>query len=301
MNICAVIVTYNRLDKLKKCLDAYHDQTRKLDKIIVVDNASSDDTKTYLKEWKSRDDGYEKIVLTLDKNYGGSGGFNRGIKKAMEVGFDWLWIGDDDAYPNKDAFETLENKIKENPELKVICSEVNTKNGIDCQHRRTLVKNIRKYPLEVKSNLDDYKKESFRINVFSFVGSVLKWDVVKKCGLPREDFFIWFDDTEYAFRVNERFDIFCFPQIKVFHDDEQSCSTTTNSWKAYYGERNRLEAYSLHFTRKEFKWYLMRYKLGILKAKIINPFYSKCRKDGLKDFKNKRFGVSAKYKPGTKF
>ena len=49
MIICALIVTYNRLDKLKICLESYDKQKRKPDKIIVVDNNSNIETKYFLK------------------------------------------------------------------------------------------------------------------------------------------------------------------------------------------------------------------------------------------------------------
>ena len=48
MIICALIVTYNRLDKLKKCLENYDKQKRKPNKIIVVDNNSNLERKNFL-------------------------------------------------------------------------------------------------------------------------------------------------------------------------------------------------------------------------------------------------------------
>ncbi len=51
-DIGAVIVTFNRLEKLKKALASYEKQTLLPEYIIVVDNASNDGTKEYLEEWK---------------------------------------------------------------------------------------------------------------------------------------------------------------------------------------------------------------------------------------------------------
>lgn len=300
MIICAVVVTYNRLDKLKKCLSSYSDQTRKPDKLIVVDNASNQETKDYLNQWKEFDDGYEKFVLTLDKNYGGSGGFYYGMKKADELGFDWLWIADDDAYLDHDCFELLEKEIHDNPNLKAICSQVNNANGIDFAHRR-LIKKGRLYPKEVDSDSESYTKNKFSINLFSFVGTALNKEVVEQCGFPRKDFFIWFDDTEYSYRVNEKFNIECFPLIKVFHDDIQKGVKNTISWKTYYGERNRLETFRLHFSKREFSWYLLRYKLAMIKSYFTNHKLYMCKKDALYDFCRNRFGISDKYKPGKGF
>lgn len=303
MKICAVVVTYNRLEKLKKCLDSYDSQSRKVDKLIIVDNASKQDTKDYLNQWKATNGGYEKQVLNLEKNYGGSGGFYYGMKKACESGFDWLWIADDDAYPDHECFELLEKTINENPQEKVICSRVTNANGIDFSHRRAIEKG-RFFPKESNSNPESYNKERFPVNLFSFVGVALRKEVIEQCGFPRNDFFIWYDDTEYSYRVNEKYSIDCYPSIKVFHDDEQTANSANHnekSWKRYYGERNRLETAKLHFSKNEFRWYLLRYKAGMIKKYFTNRFEYMCRKDALSDYKHKRFGISEKYKPGTKF
>ena len=61
-NIGAVVVTFNRLEKLKKALESYEKQTLLPEYIIVVDNASKDGTKEYLERWKKGNSEYEKIV-----------------------------------------------------------------------------------------------------------------------------------------------------------------------------------------------------------------------------------------------
>lgn len=48
--------------------------------MIVADNASTDGTAQYLRQWQKEDAGFEKIILTMESNMGGSGGFYAGIK-----------------------------------------------------------------------------------------------------------------------------------------------------------------------------------------------------------------------------
>jgi len=70
--ICAVVVTYNRRQKLAECIRSLLDQTVECD-IIIVDNASTDGTRAYLYEL-----GYSNHqcirYLGLQENLGGSGG-----------------------------------------------------------------------------------------------------------------------------------------------------------------------------------------------------------------------------------
>ena len=66
LKIAAVIVTYNRLDKLKKALVSYESQSVKPQYIIVVNNASTDSTQEYLEKWKQQESGIVKIDLNLE-------------------------------------------------------------------------------------------------------------------------------------------------------------------------------------------------------------------------------------------
>ena len=99
ISLAVVIVTFNRLEKLKHALTCYEDQTATFGHIIVVDNNSSDGTKEFLSLWKDEPSFYAKHVLSMDHNVGGAGGFYAGQIYAMDLNVDWVFLSDDDAYP----------------------------------------------------------------------------------------------------------------------------------------------------------------------------------------------------------
>ena len=295
--ISVLIVTYNRLEKLKKCLEAYSKQTYLPFMIYIVDNNSSDGTKEFLKEWYNLKEGFSKEILLLDSNVGGSGGFYEGMKAVMNFDFDWLWISDDDAYPEKNAFYNTNEAIN-NLKCDVICSTVNTEEGIDQGHRKIVTEESFStfgYPAPI----ENYKKDSFPISIFSFVGTCIKKEVIDSCGFPIRDFFIWFDDTEYSMRVNEKYKILCVPQISVFHDTIIE-KEWKYSWKTYYGERNKLRSMQLHMSKSSFRKYMIRYCLGMMKHYFTDYNYYSNHIDGDRDFKKGVGGVSEKHTPGRK-
>ena len=109
-NVVAVCVTFNRLDKLKNTIDAFDSQTVPITELVVVDNASTDSTKEFLSTWVKQTGKYRKKVITLDKNYGGSGGFYAGMEYAGTVeDCDWVYLGDDDAYLDSKGIEIFQN------------------------------------------------------------------------------------------------------------------------------------------------------------------------------------------------
>lgn len=67
MSIGVVIVTFNRINKLKKALETFDLQTVLPDYVVVVNNASTDNTLNYLNEWKNKKSTYSKYVITTKK------------------------------------------------------------------------------------------------------------------------------------------------------------------------------------------------------------------------------------------
>lgn len=293
--IAVVIVTFNRLTKLKKALSAYDEQVYKPYEICVVDNNSTDGTREYLVNWVSDRSAYRRNVINLEKNLGGSGGFFEGIKSIMTRDFDWLWISDDDAYPEKDALSKMNDCINSLPnnQVRAICSSVETSEGLDLSHRK--IKDD--FVLGVSAPIELYSKKEFEISGFSFVGSCIERNALIECGLPQKDFFIWFDDTEYSLRVNEKFKMMCVPSIRVFHDTIIE-KEWRYSWKTYYGERNKLYTLQKHMPEDEFKKYLMHYRLGMMKHLFTDHKYYLSQRDGYTDFKKGITGVPEDHKPG---
>jgi GT2 family glycosyltransferase len=77
--IIAVIVTYNRCEKLPTVIDHVLEQTRTPDGVLVVDNASTDGTQDVLARYA----GDKRVeVLALPENTGGAGGFASGMARA---------------------------------------------------------------------------------------------------------------------------------------------------------------------------------------------------------------------------
>lgn len=293
--IAIVIVTFNRLDKLKKALTAYDNQSYKPYEICVVDNNSTDGTKEYLDSWSCANSAYQRNVISLDKNIGGSGGFYEGMKAILTRDFDWLWIADDDAYPEEDALDKLNEYINglSDEQTGAICSSVMTSEGLDLSHRKIKGSQV----FGVSAPTEFYSKEEFDILAFSFVGSCIRRDALVESGLPQKDFFIWFDDTEYSMRVAEKYKMVCVPSIKVFHDTIIE-KEWRYSWKTYFGERNKLYTLQLHMSSGEFKKYLLRYRLGMVKHFFVDHKYYLSQRDGYNDFKKGIKGLTDDHMPG---
>lgn len=204
MNIvAAVVVTYNRKVLLAKCIEKLQAQTKTLD-ILIIDNASTDGTESLF------DKEIENIYYyNTGSNLGGAGGFSYGIKKAVEQGYDYLWILDDDTLPTPTALEELLRKDEElNGEYGFLSSKVLWKDESIC------TMNIQK--MTKWKQLKKFDDES-SIQYASFVSLFIKATKVREVGLPYKEFFIWADDWEYTRRISKTEKCYYVPKSIVHH------------------------------------------------------------------------------------
>ncbi len=99
-------MTYNGADTVVDCLRSIASQLGSDDKILIIDNASSDNTAEFVRD--SRINNMELIVLK--ENAVVAKAYNAGIEKASEKGFRWLFLLDQDSICMPNCFETLIGK-----------------------------------------------------------------------------------------------------------------------------------------------------------------------------------------------
>jgi len=267
--VCAVVVTYNRKLLLGECLIALQAQTRRVDEIVVVNNASTDGTEAFLNEE------FPSIqTLNLPKNVGGAGGFHAGMQWAYTQGFDWIWVMDDDGRPAPDCLEKLFAHGSPNNVLVPILQ--------DSSGRLYGFVMWKKQYINVTDEVLAGKQLTNGDLTFFFVGPLIPKEVVEQAGLPNKDFFIWFDDCEYALRLQSKTNakVLFIPEARFFHDyggkprevrvlGRRSIRNYQPPWKTYYGARNHL--YTVTRTRRSLQEWLgyLQYHLRLLMGDIL--------------------------------
>ncbi len=285
--IAAVVVTYNRKALLLECLEALLAQTRPLDAIYVIDNASTDGTEELLKQHGLMERiSYER----LEYNGGGAGGFSQGLKKAFEAGFDGYWIMDDDAEPAIDALERL--VAKPLPErCSALASVVyrGTREQHELQiigHRGRFDKN-ELFPVPTKPlHVNEYSAEEMQIDMASFVGLLIPHCSIEAVGFPDAKYFIHHDDTEYALRLGTIGPICMRTPSRIYHKELRTQNRQVKHflgmqkpridyeklWIMYYSARNTVEIARRYGTMLRYKLLWRILKTGVLLSKDILLF-----------------------------
>ena len=213
-DIAAVVVTYNRKKLLQENIKCLIGQKNENLDIVVIDNNSTDGTEISLKDWI--DDG-AIIYINTGINLGGAGGFQKGIRYAVERNYKYIWVMDDDCMPRQN---TLQQFIEYDERLKgdygFLTSQVLWKDESIC------VMNIQKS--SKWRRISDFDKMQ-KVQYASFVSLFLRVEVVKELGLPYKDFFIWGDDWEFTRRISKKYDCYYLPQCIVVH----KCATNVGA------------------------------------------------------------------------
>lgn len=237
ISYAVVIVTYNREQLLWECVDCVENQTTAPNSIIIVNNASTDGTLNYLEKLKRKSDTFD--IINLPQNIGGAGGFAKGMERALLKDVDCVLIIDDDAMIEKHYMQHILQMRLENPQYKAFAGTVKTDGKIDTFHRR----NLQKIGLMSQNCKEqEYGKPFFTCDIASFCGMVVDIDLVRQIGLPRAEYFIWYDDTEYSLRIRQHSQILVVTTAELNHKTLQisiACPRRYD-WKDYFAVRNRL-------------------------------------------------------------
>lgn len=246
VSVAAIVVTFNRLEKLKTVIASIEAQTLAVAKLFVIDNASTDGTAEYLAALESR---APLEVVTMAVNSGGAGGFAEGMLRGYASGADHVWIMDDDCYPQPGALESLvagfDSAVAElGGDVPFACSVVKFTDGNICEMNNPL-------PTWDWARLMVKGQNTVMVEACSFVSVLIPRWAIAEYGLPYRDYFIWFDDREYTLRLTRR----C-PGVQVMgsivvHDmgDNRGVNFSMvdqkSLWKFAYGVRNEA-SHQLH-------------------------------------------------------
>ena len=208
--IVGVVVAWNRRDLLAQTLDALAVQTRPLDALVVIDNASTDDSAALAGEHPTVTE-----VLTLPTNTGGAGGFAAGIARAVaSQGADLVWVMDDDTVPTPTALaELVAARARYPGRVTVAASRADWRDGREHPMNRP-----RPRPGASRVEVGAARLAgAYPIRSASFVSILIDAEAIGRHGLPQADYFLWNDDFEYTARLLRDGVGLYVPASRVYH------------------------------------------------------------------------------------
>lgn len=253
--ITALIVTHNRIDKLKKTLLEIGNIN--FLSIVIVNCGSTDETDL----WLNRNQKENWFVLNID-NIGGCGGFKYGCKYIVNNLYsDWVLLFDDDAYPEKNILDVFNNLNLDG--IGLVGSKVKS---ISDDSYPIMNRLVYKSPNSIYDYISYiFNREKFLCpldkecyaEIGSFVGLFIRFDILnERLELMEDDLFVYYDDaifTKKCTNLNEKY--LYSPALLFNHDIPREQIFTP--WKVYLLARNQFR-YTRVFPKKAYILLVLR-------------------------------------------
>jgi len=189
----------------------------------------------------------EVVLLPQKTNLGFAGGNNVGIQWAIDHGYDYIYLHNNDGFVAAQAFEPLVEAMESDRTIGVAqplillypeTNLINTTGNSFHYLGLAFCNNLRSKKDEIKL------KEVEEIGFASGAAVMMRADLLKEHGLWDEDFFLYHEDLEYTLRLKSiGFKSVVVPKSIFYH----KYSFSRNQDKFYYIERNRYGVMLIYF------------------------------------------------------
>lgn len=207
MNFSIIIPSYNGEAFLNNCLNSINVSAKlcpdiKIE-VIVVDNASKDNSVTIINKYLEIVDWKLKIVF-LQKNYGFGYAINQGVKISK---YEYLLILNNDIIVDKNWFKNIVKTIYSYPNYACYYGLVLNKDGTKIEST-----GLKFYKSGKAINIDNGKKylraKSYDLNPISIWGCpaslvIYKKEIFNKLHGFDEQYFAYIEDVDLAYRLNK--------------------------------------------------------------------------------------------------
>lgn len=233
-----VICNYNKEDYIVNCIKSVLASSFDSYDVYVVDNASTDGSVDRIRE----EFGDRVTLLVNQENKGGSGGFNTGLRKALESDYKYIMLLDNDIVMDKEAVKELYQFLEGHAEVGMVGSKVYFMDYPDRIWGYGSMINFDKYVQE-----DNYKNytdssdipETLCCDYVAACSLMVRTDAVRKVGIMPEKNFIYWDDMEWGYRFNQAgYKVAVWGRSKIWH--KAGGRNAGNTFINYYMWRNRI-------------------------------------------------------------
>lgn len=264
-NVSFVMVTYG--DRMKYVFEAIKPILSSTNAIvIIVCNGVDDSSYECLNHQFEKYLDHRLVVIRNAANEGSAGGFYVGLERALFLGKEYSFLLDDDNYLDPDSLLVFNEKLKSPLETACVCYRrdrcymTDLINGMSASKVfpkqnsfmgfsfSRLANKLKKS--EIRSDSDRNGSINLHVQWAPYGGLIIRTEWLNHIGLPRRDYYLYADDTEFTYRVKIKHDLVLLPDILI-DDLEKSWNVASNrnlfsrllldgeNWKVFYSVRNQ--------------------------------------------------------------
>ena len=222
--VFAIVLNYNGKETLLECIQSLHCSSYQNLEIVIVDNASTDDSLVLAKKK------YPNIhYIVNSKNIGFSSGNNVGIRFALEKFADYVFLLNNDAWVTKKSIANMVAFAEKDSRIGIMSPLILNHDGSQIWFSGGEINWLRMRAMHRhSSDLVNPSSIAYATGCAMLIGK----RTFKKIGLFDEDYFLYYEDVDFSLRARKNnFSVLFFPGAKVFHRED---SNQKNSRKTYW-------------------------------------------------------------------
>lgn len=252
-----VILNWNGREDTIECLESLRELGYENARVVVVDNASTDDS---VREISNEFPGI--TILESAVNLGFAGGNNIGIRHAMERGTDYIWLLNNDTVVENGALTALINRAAEDSSIGLCGSTLlyySQKETIQALGGGTYNKwfGISRHIGQGRSSNRQICTDDVENKMDYIVGAsmLVSAEFVEEVGFLNEEYFLYYEELDWAVRGRDLFRLGYARDSIVYHKEGASIQANNlqknskSRLSDYYQIRNRLK-----FTWNYYPW-----------------------------------------------
>lgn len=270
-NVFIILVNWNGWSDTKECLQSLEKLDYPNFSAVLVDNGSDEPIADKIGEYE-----FNITLIECTENKGFAGGNNEGIKYALDHGADFMWLLNNDTVVEEGALSALVSRARENPKIGICGSKLLYYHYPDTI--QALAGGIYNRWLGVTRNIGQNKKAQHklsreeierRLQYVAGASMLVSRSFIEEVGLLSEEYFLYYEEMDWAMRGEEKFDLGFAPESIVYHKEGASTGGNQLQQKErsvradYYQLKNRLM-----FTYKFFPVFLPTVYLTVFYALI---------------------------------
>lgn len=259
-SVAIILVNWNGFEFTSACLDSLRKVEYPDFRVILVDNASQNQEGERLKKVFPEID-----LIENSENLGFAGGNNLGIRKALEEGFSYVMLLNNDTIVEPDFLGQMIRKFSQNSRLGLV-------QPLICfLHDRTQIWSAggkwntflgRAITLGDRKSVDNFEATDLKLDWATGCCMLITREALLKTGLLNESYFTYFEDVEWSLRFREKgFEIALAAEAKIYHEAGASSKKkhsegTLSPRVFYYHVRNQffLLRSQIHGLAVPFAW-----------------------------------------------
>lgn len=243
-----VTVLFNSNDVLPSFFESLSSQRGVRFRLYIIDNSKTDSGSSLCRELADFH-GLETVIVFNDANVGVARGNNQGIELALRDGCTKVLLSNNDIEFRDSDLITNMVKFANHSGIEAVVPKIyyhSDPKRIWCAGGRFSLY-AATTPHFGDGELDCGQYDTARaIDYAPTCFMLLKADVFNKVGMMDEKYFVYYDDTDFIWRMKERsMRLYYWPEGKVWHKVAYSTGGGESAFSLYYGYRNRI-----YFIRK---------------------------------------------------